>query len=522
MKIRDLVESGLGALWRQKIRTSLMIAGVAVGTFALCASIGLGIGVRKIVDENAKRNRELLEIRVYPDGQVPASASGIPEEEVQVDPVVPPERAKRIRRQLENQWRLEHGKNRVKPLNEEDRQEIGRIPFVTEVRPNFGEQVKLIEEKGTRNFYLTTAREDRIEKGLIFGRSFSSPDAEEIILNEYQLYKIGIRSDAQIQSALGKPVTIEFEGNDKTAEINLVLSVNNAKLNSAMTPEQVNALEKVNQLLPKIVPLLPLDPKDKDALASMMQSPKDKGPSKKIPTVRKQFTLVGVSKFPEPSQRSQFETLSGLDTQGIIPDKTAFNTFTKTARFERNGWDSFIVTVDSEDHLYEVTQSLKEKGYQSFSFGLIMMNVRKNITLFGFTMDFVALVALAVAGIGITNTTLAAVLERTKEIGILKAVGAKNRDIMIMFQTEAILVGLIGGSLGVVFAWLSSLPGDNYALKLIAQQEPNMPSPETVFRFPVWLVVGTPLLACAVAIIATWFPARRAAKLHPVEALRYE
>ncbi|MCX7666041.1 MAG: ABC transporter permease [Gemmataceae bacterium] len=522
MKLVDLLENGLGALWRQKIRTCLMIAGVAVGTFALCASIGLGIGVRKIIDDNAKRTRELRDILVFPDSQIPASSEGIPKEEIQVDPKVPPERAQRIRRKLENEWRIRNGQQRFKPLSEEDRLQILQIPHVVAVTPNMGEVVTLQDKKVIQSFYLTTAPEDRIEKSLIFGRPFSSPEAEEIILNEFLLYKVGIRSDSEIQSMLGQPLMIELSGNDKMPEWNLIVTANQNGVNSNLTPEQKKALEKINQMLPKIVPLLPIEATEKEALSSLMQSNLQKGPTKIIPTMQKKFTLVGVIKSPEPSAKIGTDSLTGIDAQGVIPEKTAFEIFRKTARFERNGWEGFTVTVDSEENLYEVTQALTEKGYRSFSIGLLMMNVRKNITLFGFTMDFVALVALAVAGIGITNTTLAAVLERTKEIGILKAVGAKDRDIMIMFQTEAILVGLLGGSLGVVFAWLSSLLGDNYALKLIAQQEPNMPTPETVFRFPIWLVLGTPLLACIVAVIATWFPARRASRLHPVEALRYE
>ena len=142
--------------------------------------------------------------------------------------------------------------------------------------------------------------------------------------------------------------------------------------------------------------------------------------------------------------------------------------------------------------------------------------------LIGFTMDFVALIALAVACLGIMNTMFTAVLERIKEIGVMKAVGAKDRHILAMFLSEGALIGLVGGWLGVLFGWLVSFPGDSYALRLIREQEPTMPQPETVFRYPIWLVLGTPAFAIVLTTLAGLLPARRAARVEPVVALRAE
>jgi putative ABC transport system permease protein len=137
-------------------------------------------------------------------------------------------------------------------------------------------------------------------------------------------------------------------------------------------------------------------------------------------------------------------------------------------------------------------------------------------------MDFVALLALSVACLGIMNTMFTAVLERTKEIGVMKAVGAKDRHVMVMFLVEGALIGLVGGWLGVLIGWLVSFPGDNVALRLIREQEPNMPQPETVFRYPLWLVFGAPAFAVLVTTLAGLLPARRAARVEPVVALRAE
>jgi putative ABC transport system permease protein len=74
----------------------------------------------------------------------------------------------------------------------------------------------------------------------------------------------------------------------------------------------------------------------------------------------------------------------------------------------------------------------------------------------------------------------------------------------------------------VLVGYLVSFPGDNYALRLIREQEPNMPPPETVFRYPWWLILGAPAFAVLVTTLAGLLPARRAARVEPVIALRAE
>ena len=138
-------------------------------------------------------------------------------------------------------------------------------------------------------------------------------------------------------------------------------------------------------------------------------------------------------------------------------------------------------------------------------------------------------IVLLVAGVGIMNIMTVSVTERTREIGILKAVGAKNRTILIMFLAEAALMGLVGGLMGV--------PAGNglarvlsYALSTIRPQLSNgliqgMGDGISLTITPVlslsW-VVGAVLFGIAVSVLFGWYPARKAAKLDPVEALRYE
>ena len=235
------------------------------------------------------------------------------------------------------------------------------------------------------------------------------------------------------------------------------------------------------------------------------------------------MTIVGVVRSPNTGADAAFELVGG-DVSGdvMLPAASAESLFAGLPYRGVHGFGRAVITVDTDDNLKPVCDRLKAEGHHFFAIGLYLQTARKNALLIGFTMDFVALVALGVACLGIMNTMLTAVLERVKEIGIMKAVGAKDRHILMMFLFEGALIGLIGGWLGVLIGWAVSFPGDNVALKIIADQEPNMPKPETVFRYPVWLILGAPTFAVVLTTLAGLLPARRAARVEPVVALRSE
>ena len=158
-------------------------------------------------------------------------------------------------------------------------------------------------------------------------------------------------------------------------------------------------------------------------------------------------------------------------------------------------------------------------GFAAFSLLDASKSLRTFFSVFDLLLGIFGSLALAVATLGIVNTLVMAILERRREIGVLKALGAADSDVQQLFFVEAGVMGLCGGLLGVFFGWTLGRAitfGTNVYLK---RQNLN---PIELSSVPWWLVVSAIVFAILVSLAAGLYPASRAAKLNPVDALRYE
>jgi len=180
---------------------------------------------------------------------------------------------------------------------------------------------------------------------------------------------------------------------------------------------------------------------------------------------------------------------------------------------------SLTVRAKSTANVDDIEAAVKKMGFGAFS----LLDASKSLKIFFRVLDLLlglfASLALAVATLGIVNTLVMAILERRREIGVLKALGAADSDVKRLFFVEAGVMGFIGGIAGVILGWLIGR-GLTLATNIYLKRQ-DLPGVE-ISSVPWWLVLGAISFAVIVSLVAGLYPASRAAKLDPVQALRYE
>jgi putative ABC transport system permease protein len=187
---------------------------------------------------------------------------------------------------------------------------------------------------------------------------------------------------------------------------------------------------------------------------------------------------------------------------------------------EHEGYDRMTIKAVSLNDATQIVELLEERGFEVESLKMVLDMVNRALVVLQTMLGSVGTLALFVASIGIANTMVMAVYERTREIGILKAIGASPGNIRALFMTEAAFIGLVGGVVGTIGGWLLGLGLNRGILALLRWRE--IPVEGTFFVVTGWLVVLALVFATVVGLLAGLYPAARAARLDPLEALRYE
>ena len=187
---------------------------------------------------------------------------------------------------------------------------------------------------------------------------------------------------------------------------------------------------------------------------------------------------------------------------------------------QNEGYEAAVVRVTDPKHLTEVRQKITELGFGSFSIVDEIDQIRTVFLIIDSVLGLLGGISLLVASFGIANTMIMSILERTREIGIMKAIGAEDREIKLIFFVEAAVIGVLGGILGVLIAWGIDGIANRLAYRFILK--PQGASFIDFFSLPIYLSVGAILFALMVSILAALYPASRAARIDPVRALRHD
>lgn len=179
-------------------------------------------------------------------------------------------------------------------------------------------------------------------------------------------------------------------------------------------------------------------------------------------------------------------------------------------------YEQAVVSVDDMENVDAVVDAISDMGYESYSEAEWIKQAQQELLIIEAVLGGIGAISLFVAAIGIANTMMMSVYERTKEIGIMKVLGCSLGNIRTMFLTEAAFVGFIGGIVGLVISYILSFVCNLFLPALVGYEGQN------ISVIPFWLVAVAVVFSTLIGMLAGFFPAQRATKLSPLAAIRNE
>jgi putative ABC transport system permease protein len=470
MRLPDLAELAVRNLRESLLRNSLTTIGISVGVASLVAMLSLGIGLQQLA------SRRLMKSGLF-DTVVVTS-----------------------RRDLRNFGREEErggpAPAESRMLDEPTRVEIERLPNVLEAYPDIRFITELrYEDKPhlTMVAALPASAKSNDAFESVQGKFFSSDTAPEAILQKSfaeellgRTPKPGLDETNVADLAtplLGKELTMRYAQRETPQNTSSQTGTESlSTLGGESLPGAAYSVISREQKL-KIVGVADLDPE-----------------SMRGPTRARVFLPLKLAENLHVMQPTDLREISRAVTDQPV-------------------YSSVSVRVKDPGEVQKVEDTIKKMGFNTFSILDASRSIQQFFKVLDVFLGIFGSLALAVAFIGIVNTLVMAILERRREIGIMKAIGASDGDVKSLFFAEAGAMGILGGIFGVALGWAIGQVinlGTNVYLR--RQSFP----PEHFWSVPWWLVAFAVLFSFLVSLAAGLYPAGRAARLDPVQALRYE
>jgi putative ABC transport system permease protein len=456
MKGRDLTELAVRNLREAVLRNSLTTLGVAVGVASLVAMLSLGVGLQTLASQRLNKSGLFDAVFVTSRGMRGMGGG--------------PPRQNAVKREG------------AKPLDQAVREEFQKLPNVTEVYPQirfftdvrYGGTSYSTNVLGLPESSRSTGAFDGIT-----GKYFSSPTADEAILQAEFAKELA----PQPATLIGKELVLRYAEKQTSSAADVAKEKDIDKQLDEMMSGGISIVSREKKL--RIAGVIESDPS------------------------------AGIGGFGGGKVFIPLQVAEQLHVAG--PNDV--QEFVRAGGSGKPTYMALTVRVKSPKDVTGVEDAIKKLGYSTFSLLDAARGLRLVFTVFDLFLGLFGSLALTVASLGIINTLVMAILERRREIGVLKALGATDGDVRSLFFAEAGAMGLFGGVFGVFLGWLigQALTWGT-TIYLRRQDLPGV----KISYVPWWLALGAISFAVIVSLVAGLYPAARAARLNPVEALRYE
>jgi ABC-type lipoprotein release transport system permease subunit len=490
----DVLQLALTGLSQNKMRTGLTAVGVTVGVFALTTIVAIGQGLEKTIIEQLTDDESQTRLVIRP-GYGPMQSRTD-----EITGVTDPAKRDRLRKAITKRRRGGPSQRKRTLLTVAALKEIEAREHVLSVRPLAIDRFKLsLDEEHTNDAALSFGIKSADWNGrVVLGEKISN-GARGLWLHEYTLYRWGYKTDEQIKAILGKPLTLT-------------------------RPEEIGGLSTMMTSLQASGVQLP-DGAEKMAEQWLKAYAGRDGASADLNGAGQLTTtlpLKGVIR--ERIETDGFEVWEdsfSMQADIFLPQELAEELFEQVPSNMTRGYQVASIEIDGVESVRGVESDLRGAGYRTVSVDTILERVARVMAIITAVVFGLTAIALIVATLGIVNTMVMNVSERTKEIGILKALGATNGQVRSLFLVESALIGLFGGVTGVAISLFTSIPGDYFNQQAI-KDATDYTFDGSIFHFPPWLLGIAMSFALVLSVLAALGPASRASLVDPVTALRDE
>ena len=409
------------------------------------------------------------------------------------------------------------------------------VAFGKGMQKNVAEQFKELE---LFNF-ITVYSGSLVPRGILSSEESGDSVSEDIPLDDDALKKIGkLRGVDLVLPDIRFPAAVNFDGQEKFSLVQVIpAEVSSSKAmryraGESYTKDDKNSVIISDSLLvgfkitdfPSIigktinvttltVDISRFNPED---LSSLFR-----GDDLPFAKQNYEMTIVGVTEnmgFGGPALLKSDVYLSPETASGMkkLPITNLWDLLREPSN--TGGYSLVNVRLSSPDFIDTVKKKIENMGFRTFALIDQFEEFQKGFLFMDLFLLALGMIAVIVASLGIINTMIMSIMERYSEIGIMKAVGASNRDIQKIFFFETCSIGFLGGIFGLGLGWSVSIAINKVINHFLSKQ--GLPYLE-YFNFPLWLCVGAIGFAIVISLVAGIYPAARAARVDPVVALRH-